>query len=276
MTRRRRRRAVKGPVIARPELTVPQQPNEVWTADFKGAFHTGDGTRVEPLTVRDLASRYVLAIELLRQQNVRDSRLVFGWIFRKYGLPRVIRIDNGSPFGSTGALGLTRLSAWWVKLGIVVEFIKPGRPDQNGAHEQMHRVYKAETLQPPARSLRAQARRSEQWRLEYNRVRPHEALGMVVPAKRYRKSSRSLPVKLRPWRYPKGWKSRLVKSHGNIHFRGRGRFIGEAFEGERVGLRRSRAGVWEVYFGPHLVGELWDQETGGIRAVCYRRGTRSR
>ena len=118
LTRPRRRTSPKGPVVVRPKLTEPKGPNEVWTADFKGWFRTGDGTRVEPLTVRDLGSRYALAIDLLGQQNVQDSRPCFERLFRQNGLPGVIRTDNGSPFGSTGALGLTRLSAWWVKLGI--------------------------------------------------------------------------------------------------------------------------------------------------------------
>jgi len=272
LTRKRRRPAHKGPRVERPKLTLAQKPNDVWTVDFKGWFRTGDGTRVEPLTVRDLASRYILAIDLLGQQNVPDSRIAFERIFARYGLPRVIRADNGSPFGATGALGLTRLSAWWVKLGIEVEFITPGRPDQNGAHEQFHRVYKQETLQPPARTLRAQKRRSEQWRHQYNQDRPHEALRMAVPADSYRKSLRTMPAKPSVWRYEPGWESRLVKGKGMIHFQGRGRFVGEAFEGERVGLKRGRAGVWEVYFGPRMIGELWDSETSGIRAVWYRRG----
>jgi putative transposase len=248
LTRRRRRRpAHKGPVVERPVLSEAKRPNEVWTVDFKGWFRTGDGTRVEPLTVRDLASRYILAIELMGQQNVRDCRIAFERIFACYGLPRVIRSDNGSPFGASGALGLTRLSAWWVKLGIAVEFITPGRPDQNGAHEQLHRVYKQETLEPPAWSWRGQKRRSEQWRQQYNQQRPHEALGMAVPARFYRQSPRRLPSKLKPFRYARGWESRLVKGKGMIQFRGRGRFVGEAFEGERVGLKPVRAGVWEVY-----------------------------
>lgn len=272
LTRKRRRPAHKGPRRERPKLTVASAPNEVWTLDFKGWFRTGDGTRVEPLTIRDLASRYALVIDLLSQQNVRESREACKDLFRKNGLPLVIRVDNGSPFGSTGALGLTRLSAWWVKLGIRVEFIAPGRPDQNGAHEQFHRVYKEETLLPPAHSLRAQKRRSEQWRQEYNQGRPHEALGMMVPAAIYRKSSRVLPLREKPWSYQVGWESRLIRSKGMISFHGRSRFVGEAFEGERVGLKRSRTAVWEVYFGPHLIGELWDNEAGGIRAVWYRRG----
>jgi len=274
LTRPRRRTSPKGPVVVRPKLTEPKGPNEVWTADFKGWFRTGDGTRVEPLTVRDLGSRYALAIDLLGQQNVQDSRPCFERLFRQNGLPGVIRTDNGSPFGSTGALGLTRLSAWWVKLGIRVEFIAPGHPEQNGSHEQFHRVYKAETLQRPAPSLHAQKLRSEVWRQQYNQDRPHEALQMRVPAELYRKSRRPMPRKVGPWRYAVGWETRLVRSKGMIHLQGQGRYIGEAFERERVGLKRSGDGIWQVFFGPLLIGELWACETTGIRAVRYRKGQR--
>lgn len=269
LTRARRRpSARRGPVVARPRLTLARVANEVWTVDFKGWFRTKDGTRVEPLTVRDLASRYVLAVRLLRRQTVRECQRSMAGVFGKYGLPRVIRADNGSPFGAGGALGLTRLSAWWVKLGIRVEFIEPGHPEQNGAHEQMHRVYLAEVAQPPARTQRGQQRRSERWREHYNHERPHEGLGMRVPAELYRASRRRLrPVK--PWRYPRTWESRLVRSHGQITFRGRSRFVGEAFEGERVGLEPRAPGVWRVHFGPLIAGELWAEDAGGLRAVRY-------
>jgi putative transposase len=272
LTRRRRRLAHKGPVLQRPRLSEAKKANEVWTVDFKGWFRTGDGTRVEPLTVRDLASRYVLAIVLMERQNVPETHRAFKRIFAQYGRPQVIRADNGSPFGATGALGLTRLSAWWVKLGIKVEFIDPGHPEQNGSHEQFHRVYKAETLRPPAQRVRGQNHRSQKFRRRYNQDRPHEALGMRVPAEFYRKSRRRLPKKIKPWQYPAGWPSRWVKRNGMIHLDGQTRFVGEAFEGERVGLKRTRPGIWEVYFGPLLIGELWDSETSGIRAAWYRRG----
>ena len=263
--------------MERPSLTLARKPNDVWTVDFKGWFRTADGVRVEPLTVRDLASRYILAIRLRRQQSVEDCRQEFEKIFRQYGLPRVIRSDNGTPFGAGGALGLTRLSAWWVKLSIRVECIAPGRPDQNGAHEQLHRVYHQETMQPAAKSLRAQSIRSEQWRRHYNEQRPHEGLGMRVPVQVYRKSRRSFPEWMEPWRYEPSWESRLVKGKGMISFHGRNRFIGEAFEGERVGLKWVRTGVWEVYYGSHLIGELWKRDsTLGIRAVWYRRGRGSK
>ena len=275
LTRRPRRAAHKGLVRERPRLTLAQHPNDVWTVDFKGWFRTGDGQRVEPLTIRDLASRYILGIMVLRQQNVRDCRQAFERVFREYGLPLVIRSDNGTPFGATGALGLTRLSAWWVKLGIKMEFIAPGHPEQNGAHEQLHRVYQEETSAPAAASRRGQQIRSNHWRQHYNHHRPHEALGMRVPADAYRKSRRTLPAQTKHWRYELGWESRLVKGKGMISFNGRGRFIGEAFEGERVGLKRSRTGVWEVYFGPLQIGELWDRDgTPGIRAVWYQRKRR--
>lgn len=276
LTRKRRRSAHKGPRIARPKLTVAKRPNEVWTVDFKGWFRTGDGTRVEPLTVRDSASRYILAIVLFRRQNIPECRQAFERIFRQYGLPRVIRADNGSPFGAVGALGLTRLSAWWVKLGIGMEFIEPGHPEQNGAHEQCHRVYQAETADPAANSFGGQQVRSNKWRKYYNHQRPHEGLSMRVPAQVYYKSRRKLPKKLKPWRYQRGWQSRLVKGKGMISFQGRSRFIGEAFERERVGLKARRQGVWEVHFGTLRIGELWDRDrTTGIRAVWYRqRGRR--
>ena len=267
-------RARRGLAAPRPILTAARRPNEVWTVDFKGWFRTGDGTRVEPLTVRDLASRYILDFYLLPRQSVETAGWVLGKVFQEYGLPQVIRVDNGSPFGSTGALGLTRLSAGWVKLGIKVEFIEPGHPEQNGAHEQMHRVYKAETLRPVAQTLRGQKGRTKRWRQEYNQQRPHEALGMGVPADHYRKSRRKLPATVRPWQYPKGWASRRVKGKGMISLEGRSRFVGEAFETERVGLKRLQPGKWEVYFGPCLVGELHDADAGGIRAVVYRKKRR--
>jgi hypothetical protein len=159
-------------------------------------------------------------------------------------------------------------------LGIQVEFIEPGHPEQNGAHEQMHRVYKAETLQPVAQTLRGQKHRTKQWCWEYNFQRPHEALGMSRPADHYRQSRRRMPARLRPWKYPKTWLSRRVKGKGMISLNGRSRFVGEAFETERLGLKRLHPGKWAVYFGACLVGELHDVDAGGIRAVIYRKKSR--
>jgi putative transposase len=264
----------RGAPEQRPRLSAARRPNDVWTVDFKGWFRTADRTRIEPLTIRDLSSRMILAVELLGKPTVEQSRPVFEKLFRRHGLPRAIRSDNGTPFGSSGALGLTRLSAWWVKLGIRVEFIEPGRPDQNGAHEQVHRVYKAETMQPPARTHRAQKQRTKRWIKTYNHERPHQALGMRVPAELYRKSTRKMPRTNKPWKYPKSWQSRLVKGKGMISLEGQGRYIGEAFERERIGLKRTESGHWKVYYGPHQLGKLSRQENTGIRAKWYRKKKR--
>jgi putative transposase len=145
----RRARARRGPAATRPPLTRPTRANEVWTADFKGWFRTTDGTRCHPLTVRDLHSRRLLAIRVFPRQHHADVRAVFTRLFHRFGQPKIIRVDNGSPFGGTGALGVSVLSVWWLRLGIAVEFIRPGHPEENGAHEQMHRELKRETARPP-------------------------------------------------------------------------------------------------------------------------------
>lgn len=177
--RKGRRGARRGPLIARPHLTVARRPNDVWSVDFKGWFRTGDDTRVDPLTIRDMASRYLLAVELMSGQSVEATQPAFAHAFARWGLPTAIRVDNGCPFGADGALGLTRLSAWWIRLGIRVEFITPGCPGENGSHEQMHRVYKAEVANPAAPTLRAQKRRTTAWVRQYNETRPHEALARL-------------------------------------------------------------------------------------------------
>ncbi len=271
LSRRRRRPVHRGARVERPHLTTATLPNDVWSVDYKGWFRTGDGTRIEPLTVRDMASCYILATILLPNTGLSLCREAFTGIFRTYGLPAVIRVDNGTPFGSIGAWGLTRLSAWWIKLGIRVEFIEPGQPGQNAAHEQMHGVYKNESLTPPARTFAAQKRRSKRWVQTYNHERPHETLGMRVPAELYRKSRRRFPEVLRPWRYPTDWQSRLVKGQGMISLDGKGRYIGEAFEGERIGLQRHCANHWNVYLGPLLLGQLHVLETSGIHATWLKR-----
>lgn len=264
---------MRGPVVPRQKLRQARCPNDIWTADYKGWYRTGDGTKVEPLTVRDLASRYVLAITLMPGQNIDRTVQEMKRLFRQHGLPRRIRTDNGSPFGSSGALGLTRLSAWWLRLGIEVEFTEPGRPDQNGAHEQMHKVYAHEVARRPAMTVGGQQRRSNRWRRKYNERRPHEALRMRVPAEKYRPSRRKMPEKVARYSYPARWESRYVKPNGEIGINGCMRYIGEAFGGQRVGLERIQKGVMRVYYGKHLLGELHDGESG-IRAVVYERRKR--
>jgi putative transposase len=269
---RGRRRRLRGPVIWRKAVRKARRCHDVWTVDFKGWHRTGDGTRVEPLTVRDLSSRYGLAIVLLRTQTVELTQRAFRRVFGRHGLPRRIRSDNGTPFGGGSASGLSRLSAWWVKLGIEVEFITPGRPCENGAHEQFHRVYKAEVALGPAMTLREQQRRTDRWLAHYNEERPHEALGMKRPAQVFRPNRRRLPERVAPWKYPAGWARCWVKGNGEISWRGQWRFVGEAFVREYVGLKPVGRGMWWVYFGRMLVGELHENESGRIRMARYVRG----
>src|SRR5205807_2810982 len=206
------RRRPGGPYVSRSGLTVPKRSNQVWTVDFKGWFRTQDGRRVEPLTVRDLFSRFLLGIVLLPDQSWRPTRRIFMRLFRQHGYPEIIRVDNGGPFGSKGPAGLSRLSAWWTVMGIRVEFIAPGHPEQNAGHEQMHRVLKAETTRPGSEHPRAQQRRTSRWGKIYNQVRPHEALGLRPPAEIYRPGRREQRrLKLS---YPSAWVVRRVRSNG--------------------------------------------------------------
>jgi len=268
---RKRRRPRKACWLASPKLTIARAPNEVWTADFKGWFRTGNGQRIEPLTVRDMFSRYILTIRLLPDQRWRPTKAVFTRLFKQYGLPRAIRTDNGGPFASTGPAGLSRLSAWWRALGIQVEFIRPGHPEENGAHEQMHRLLKAETTLSAAHTLQGQQHRTTCWVKKYNRVRPHQALNQKIPASQYQKSPR-------PWRegkpiltYPQPWDQRQVRSNGEIKWCNRKRFMGEAFVGYRLGLKPLKPNIHAVYFGHILIGHLHADDPGAIRPAVYQR-----
>lgn len=267
----RRRRPRKACWLKVPPLTRALTPNQVWTADFKGWFRTGNGQRIEPLTVRDLFSRYVLVIRLLPDQRWRPTKTVFLRLFKRYGLPRVIRTDNGGPFASTGPAGLSRLSAWWTALGIRAEFIRPGHPEENGAHEQMHRMLKAETTRPVATTRQGQQHRTTGWVQNYNQVRPHQALEQEVPASKYRKSSQRWPRHKPDLEYPATWEQRQVRSNDQIKWRGRKRFIGEAFVRHRIALKPIKRTVQAVYFGRLLIGHLHDNDPGAMRPAVYRR-----
>jgi len=268
LARRPRAWTRRGPQLPRPALTVPQAPNEVWTVDFKGWFRTRDGQRVDPLTVRDLFSRYLLGIRLLRHRH-EPVRQYFQQLFARYGKPNLIRVDHGPPFAGDGALDLSRLSAWWLRLGIRVEFTGRARPQDNAAHEQMHRVYKAEVASPPAATPRGQQWRTTRWIHDYNHERPHEALGQRVPAAFYRKSRRRYRPELPELKYARAWLTRRVTASGYIRWRGRVRVIGRAFGGQRVGFKPVSAGVHEVHFERHLIGLFVDTDPGGLRPAQW-------
>jgi hypothetical protein len=250
---------------------LARRANDIWTIDFKGSFCTSDGTRIYALTVRDLVSRYVLAVVHLAKPTEVAVRAVLFGLFRRYGLPRAVRVDNGSPFARTGALGLSRLSVWWLRLGLRVEFTRPACPQDNGAHEQMHRILKRETAWPAAATARSQQRRFDRWRRHYNQQRPHAALGQRVPASRYRPSRRRLPARLPSWSYPKTWDRLRPALNGRCSWHGRQRMIGRAFAGEELGVCPRHAGCVEVYLGPYLVGMLHRHDLAGLRPARWVR-----
>lgn len=267
LTQRRRRRALPGPLI---EVRPPaaRRPNDLWTVDFKGWFRTRDGRRVSPLTVRDQVSRYVLLIRDMDRTTESHVRAEFVKLFRRYGTPRAIRTDNGPPFGGEGPRGWSTLAVWWVRLGIAVELGRPGCPQDNAAHEQMHRVLQQQTAQPSASCRAAQQRRFDRWRAMYNRHRPHFALGMYPPISIYRRSPR--PAQLQQWTYSSDCELKQASRRGRIQWRKHQRLIGQAFAGQILALRPVRANVAAVYFGPYLLGELHASDRTAIRAVRHR------
>lgn len=268
-TRPHVRHARNGPVLISPRRLVAQRPNDVWTVDFKGWFRTADRKRVGPLTVRDATSRYVLEARHVRPRDAEVDAAMCR-LFREYGLPRAIQVDNGPPFGSCGPRGWTTLSLKWVKLGIVVQYGRPGCPQDNAAHEQTHAVLQREVAEPPAATFCAQQQRLSWWRRRYNQQRPHESLGMRPPAQLYRRSQRKLQP-CRPPSYPSGLEPVQLDSRGRLFWRGLQRLIGKAFIRETVGLKQIDPQVCEVYFATHLLGTLHAQDKTGLRPVLWRR-----
>jgi len=232
------------------------QPNDVWCADFKGWFRTGDGRRCDPLTISDAASRYLLACQAMDGTDVWAVQPAFERAFREYGLPWAIRTDNGPPFASRAIRGLSRLSIWWLRLGILPERIEAGHPEQNGRHERMHLTLKQETASPARSSRLAQQRRFNRFREEFNDQRPHEALGMQTPASQYRRSSRALPRRLPEWEYPLEMTVRQISGGGRFRWHCRNVFVSHVLDGEAVGLRPLDGRYWQLWLGPLELGVL--------------------
>lgn len=231
-------------------------PNDLWSADYKGQFRTGDGQYCYPLTVADGFSRYLLGCQGLNCTAVNEAKPVFTRLFKEYGLPKRIRTDNGVPFATNTLARLSKLSAWWVRLGILPEFIEPGKPQQNGRHERMHRTLKAETTRPAAGSLVAQQRKFNIFRQEFNHERPHEALDQQTPASCYSTSPRPMPNKLPPLEYPDRFEVRYVSANGGIRWKRDWVNVSTVCIGEYVGLEEIDDGIWSVYFGPLKLGRL--------------------
>lgn len=261
--RRRRRRHPPPP---KPRVDA-RQPNDLWTADFKGEFRMGDRRLCYPLTVADRMSRYLLAYEGKRSVARLGVQPVFERLFVEYGLPAKILTDGGSPFAcASSPRRLSRLSLWWVQLGIEPVLIEPGHPEQNGCHERMHRTLKAATARPPAAEMHSQQRAFDRFRQEYNEQRPHESLQMRPPAELYTPSSRTYPKVTPEVSYPGHYEVRRVHPNGEIKWRGRCVFVSTTLQRQRVGLEETDDGLWSLYFGSLLLGR-YDEQTRSLNLI---------
>jgi len=255
------------------ELTTPCRAHHVWAVDHKGWRRLVDGSRVEPLTITDGFSRYLIGLAATRGTTHEEAHLVFERAFGEHGLPEVIRSDNGSPFASTGTTGLTRLSAWWARLGIVHERIDPGHPQQNGRHERFHLTL-LEAMRPAERDLAAQGRRFAAFADDYNRERPHEALGQRTPESLYQPSPRPLPSRPPEPDYPPEAAVRQVRSNGEIKWRGGHVHVSSALVGEAVAIEETEAGQWRVRYFALPLGTIDEARGKLLRLSGPRSGAR--
>jgi transposase InsO family protein len=265
---RRRRGAVYK--VERGALTAAERPHHVLAVDFKGWFLTGDKERFEPLTVTDLYSRYLVRAEGLPQTPVAKTQRAFRALFRTEGLPEIIRVDNGSPFASMGPGGLSRLSVWWISLGIEVQFTRPGCPQDNGSHERMHRTMKEECCRPPNSNRPAQQQRMDRWRRHFNEQRPHEGIGLQFPADLYHPSKNRMNERIKPTLYDAETVTKKVNAAGFISFEGKNCFVGEAFGGVRVAIEEHKDEV-HVRFANVKLGSLPDGPKGRLRPPPYKK-----
>jgi transposase InsO family protein len=241
---------------------IPSTPNDVWTVDFKGWWFTPQHDRINPLTVRDEYAKAVLAATIMEKGDTPCIKREFERLFSSFGLPKCIRSDNGPPFASHfNALGLTKLSVWWMSLGIQLDRIDPGCPYQNGGHERMHLDMANELEGHVFGSLKEQQKTLDIWRHEYNYVRPHEALGMKCPSEVYKKSERPYDADIEDVAYPPDFLERKVNTRGVFHYQKRRYFVGNPFDGYTIGIHLIKGGKPEIWFACFLIGFL-DVESG--------------
>ena len=243
-----------------------QSVNAVWCADFKGWFRTGDGSKCTPLTISDGYSRYLIRCQDLGEKTgALLVKRVFVGAFREYGMPEAIRTDNGTPFACCCLGGLSELAVWWIRLGVQLERIEPGQPQQNGRHERMHRTLKEATATPPKRTLKEQQKAFDVFRKEYNEERPHEALEQRPPSTVYRRSEREYPERLPKQRgYPDEWQKRMVRKWGQMKWGGKDIRVTSALAGQVIGLKPVGEGQWEVHFESCRLG-IFDERTGKVK-----------
>ena len=264
------RRRVRRVVGQHGMLTLPEECNAGWATDFKGQFRLGDRRYCYPLTLQDSFSRFLLRCQALARPTFESVRPVYEAAFREFGLPDAIRSDNGPPFASATFSGLTKISAWWLTLGIRLERIRPGCPQENGRLERFHRTLKQETALPPRRSLRAQQNAFAAFTTEYNEHRPHEALGQKTPASVYTTSRRSFPAKPPEPQYPGHWDLRRVDTNGQLLFGGYRLNISKALIGHRIALEEIADDRWRLHFFNMTLG-VFDKPTGMVTAPGYCR-----
>lgn len=248
------------PHPGRPNEVVPTGPNQLWTADFKGHFRTRDRRYCYPLTVADSYSRYILGCQALRANTLELTWPVFDRLFREYGLPDAILTDNGSPFASTSLARLSKLSVRWVRLGIMPQLIDPGKPQQNGRHERMHRTLKEQACSEPSMNCREHQKQFDRFVVRFNSVRPHESLGQKPPAKLYTPSLRAYPRRIPEIEYPSGLSVRRVRSTGEIKWKGQWFYVSNALAGEPIAFEPVADGIWIVSFGPLDLGYFSERE----------------
>jgi transposase InsO family protein len=248
-SRRRYRRAHPGC-----PQTTPTEPNDIWPADYKGQFRLKNGSYCFPLTVSDLATRFILGVDAHPTISLEHTVAHFRRLFTEYGLPKRIRTDNGVPFASNALARLSQLSVWFIKLGIYPELIEPGEPQQNGVHERMHRTLKQEATIPPAGSLRGQQQKFDAFRREFNDDRPHEAIDMKRPSELYQRSKRRMPQKLETYDYPRHFLVRRVSRGGTIRIFKRQIFVSNTLQEDYVGLEEVGDGVYDLYFCFYQIG----------------------
>ena len=265
---RRWRRHWKHPGAAPINTTAP---NQLWTVDFKGQFRMRDGLYCYPLTILDHFSRYLLCCQGLHDVCAEGVKPHFLRLFRECGLPDAIRSDNGTPFASNGIHGLNRLNVWWLQLGITHQRIHPASPQENGAHERMHKTLKAKATRPPAANINLQQRVFNSFRRTYNELRPHEALDDDTPASRWKPSTRPYPERIAPPSYPRHVELRRVSQAGCFRLHSGQIFLSQALNGETIGLEEIQDGLWNILYYETLLGRF-DERSKTITGAPSTRG----
>lgn len=255
--RRRRRPPVHHPGAVPIHTSAP---NDLWTADFKGHFRTSDGLYCYPLTIADQHTRFLIACRGLLTTVGTDVRPIFERAFRELGLPAAIRTDNGVPFATTAIHGLSQLNVWWLRLGIQHQRIRPASPQENGAHERMHKTLKAEAIRPPKRDLRVQQQAFDTFCDEYNYERPHSSLGGDPPADHYTSSPRPFPERLPQLEYPGHYIVKRITNAGTFRLKNKLLFLATPLKGLPIGLDETDDGIWSIYFGTVLLGRVDERE----------------